>query len=105
MKFCPKCEVKLKKSISGLQCSKCGYTEGQEVKQTKKIVGEKEPDFSLLAFEGNEGEESYSTIKMDCTKCGHDEAVWWMFQTRSGDEPTTRFYRCQKCKHTWRDYS
>jgi len=105
LKFCPKCEVKLKKSISGLQCSKCGYTEGQKVNNTKKTVGEKEPDFSLLAFEGNEGEESYSTIKMDCAKCGHDQAVWWMFQTRSADEPTTRFYRCQKCKHTWRDYS
>ncbi len=105
MKFCPKCEVKLKKSISGLQCSKCGYTEGEKIKQTKKIVEEKEPDFSLLAFEGNEGEESYSTIKIECTKCGHDEAVWWMFQTRSADEPTTRFYRCQKCKYTWRDYT
>ena len=35
MKFCPKCEVKLKKSISGLQCSKCGYTEGEKVKPTK----------------------------------------------------------------------
>jgi DNA-directed RNA polymerase subunit M len=105
LKFCPKCEVKLKKSVSGLQCSKCGYTEGEKVKPVKKITNEKEPDFSLLAFEGSEGEESYSTIKMDCAKCGHDKAVWWMFQTRSADEPTTRFYRCQKCKYTWRDYT
>ena len=28
-----------------------------------------------------------------------------MFQTRSADEPTTRFYRCQKCKFTWREYT
>ncbi len=105
MKFCPKCAVKLKKSVSGLECSKCGYIEGEKVKPTKKIVDGKEPDFSLLAFEGNEGEESYSTIKIECEKCGHDEAVWWMFQTRSADEPTTRFYRCSKCKYTWRDYS
>ena len=33
---------------------------------------------------------------------GHGEAVAWMFPTRSADEPTTRFYRCQKCKYTWR---
>ncbi len=105
MKFCPKCEVKLKKSDFDLQCSKCGYTEGEKVKQTKKTNSKEEPDFSLLAFEGNEGEESYSTIKMDCAKCGHDEAVWWMFHTRSADEPTTRFYRCQKFKYTWRDYT
>ena len=105
MKFCPKCEVKLKNSGAGLQCSKCGYTEGEEAKPTKKIPAEEEPDFSLLAFEGNEGEETNPTVKIDCEKCGHDEAVGWMFQTRSADEPTTRFYRCQKCKYTWRDYT
>ena len=71
----------------------------------KKIVAEEEPDFSLLAFEGNEGEDTNPTVKIDCEKCGHDEAVAWMFQTRSADEPTTRFYRCQKCKYTWRDYT
>ena len=101
MKFCPNCEVKLKKGIR----PKCDYSDVEKVEQTKKPVTEEEPDFSLLAFEGDEGEESYSTIKMDCEKCGHDEAIWWMFQTRSADEPTTRFYRCQKCKYTWRDYT
>ena len=105
MKFCPKCEVKLKKSVSGLQCSKCGYTEGQEVKQSKKVVEEQEPEESILAFEGNEGEESHPTIKIECEKCGHDEAIWWMLQTRSADEPTTQFYRCTKCKNTWRNYA
>ena len=74
-------------------------------KEYKKVVDDQELDESILAFEGNEGEESYSTIKMECKKCGHDEAVWWMFQTRSADEPTTRFYRCSKCRYTWRDYS
>ena len=101
MKFCPKCEVKLKKG----NCPKCDYSETEETEQTKKITTEEEPDFSLLTFEGDEGEESNPTIKMDCEKCGHDEAVAWMFQTRSADEPTTRFYRCQKCKYTWRDYT
>ncbi|MCE2508324.1 MAG: RPA12/RPB9/RPC11 RNA polymerase family protein, partial [Nitrosopumilaceae archaeon] len=35
----------------------------------------------------------------------YGEAVWWMLQTRSADEPTTQFYRCTGCGHTWRDYS
>ena len=105
MKFCPKCKVKLKNSGSGLQCSKCGYTEGEKDKPTKKTATKEEPDFSLLTFEGDESEKSNPTIKIDCEKCGHDEAVGWMFQTRSADEPTTRFYRCQKCKYTWRDYT
>ena len=105
MKFCPKCEVKLKKDGDIFKCSKCGFIEGQKVTGKKKIDDEEEPDFSLLAFEGDEGEDTHPTIKLICEKCGHDEAVWWMFQTRSADEPTTRFYRCQKCKYTWRDYS
>jgi len=105
LKFCPKCEVKLKKSISGLQCSKCGYTEGQEVKNTKKVVDEQEPNKELNVFEENEGDESLPTIKIECEKCGNDEAVWWMLQTRSADEPTTQFYRCIKCRHTWRNYA
>jgi DNA-directed RNA polymerase subunit M len=105
LKFCPKCEVKLKNSDSGLHCPQCNYTEGQKEKPAKKITNEEEPDFSLLAFEENEGNESLPTVKIECEKCGHGEAVGWMFQTRSADEPTTRFYRCQKCKYTWRDYT
>lgn len=104
MKFCPKCEVKLKKGDSGLQCPKCDYTEGQELKQSKEIPKEKvNREFNV--FEGSEGEESHPTITIDCAKCGHDEAVWWMLQTRSADEPTTQFYRCVKCKYTWRNYA
>ena len=68
MKFCPKCEVKLKKSGSGLECPKCDYVDGEKVTEKKKIV-EEEPDFSLLAFEGNEGEETNPTVKIDCEKC------------------------------------
>ena len=58
MKFCPKCEVTLKKGDSGLECSKCGYVEGEKATKKKKIVTEDEPDFSLLAFEGDEGEDT-----------------------------------------------
>ena len=81
MKFCPKCDAKLKKGDSGLECSKedCDYIEkGQKIIQKKKIVTEEEPDFSLLAFEGDEGEETNPTVKIDCEKCGHDEAVAWI---------------------------
>ncbi|MGB0725129.1 MAG: RPA12/RPB9/RPC11 RNA polymerase family protein, partial [Nitrosopumilus sp.] len=76
-----------------------------EEKQPKKIVETEEQEESILAFEGNEGEESHPTIKIDCEKCGHDEAIWWMLQTRSADEPTTQFYRCTKCQYTWRNYA
>lgn len=104
MKFCPNCEVKLKKGDSGLQCPKCNYIEGEENKQTKKII-EEESQSEFNVFEENEGDESLPTIKIECEKCGNDEAVWWMLQTRSADEPTTQFYRCTKCRYTWRNYA
>ena len=43
--------------------------------------------------------------KEKCPKCGNMEAYSWQRQTRGGDEPATRFYRCVKCSKTWREYS
>ena len=104
MKFCPKCEVKLKKDGSDLKCSKCGYIEGDVAPQQKKAVQEENTE-AFNVFAENEGEEALPTIKIECENCGNDEAVWWMLQTRSADEPTTQFYRCTKCKNTWRNYA
>jgi DNA-directed RNA polymerase subunit M len=104
MKFCPKCEVRLKKNnnTSSISCPKCGYSESGS-KVTKKETKEEQPELNILAE--NEGKETLPSIKIDCEKCGNNEAVWWMLQTRSADEPTTQFYRCTKCRHTWRNYA
>ena len=87
-------------------CDNCGYSNkaGKTVMQTTeeelaggnqiKVVGDKEAKLNSLP-----------TTKIECPKCGHNEAMWWFLQTRSGDEPPTQFYRCVKCNHTWRSYS
>ena len=62
-------------------------------------------DIELAKDKDEFSQDDYVTIKIDCEKCGHTEAVWWMLQTRSADEPTTQFYRCTKCNHTWRNYA
>ncbi|MDI1494797.1 MAG: transcription factor S [Cenarchaeum symbiont of Oopsacas minuta] len=103
MKFCPKCDIRLKKIDSNFKCSTCGYTENTNGAPKQKEEKSEISDFNIL--DQDEGKEALPTIKKDCEKCGHDEAVWWMLQTRSADEPTTQFYRCVKCSHTWRDYS
>lgn len=116
MKFCPKCGTRLRlKQMKSSEddevsvtylCDNCGYTNkaGRTVTQATeedlasaapiKIVGDKENKLNTLP-----------TTKIDCPKCGHNEASWWFLQTRSGDEPPTQFYRCLKCNHTWRSYS
>ena len=105
MKFCPKCEVRLKKgsSKSVLSCPKCGYSESGS--NESKLDKAEDTKSELNVLDENEGKETLPTIKIDCEKCGNNEAVWWMLQTRSADEPTTQFYRCTKCNHTWRNYA
>ena len=88
------------------KCDNCGYSKkaGRTVTQATedelvsvapiKVVGDKENKLSTLPI-----------TKIECPKCGHNEAMWWFLQTRSGDEPPTQFYRCVKCNHTWRSYS
>jgi DNA-directed RNA polymerase subunit M len=44
------------------------------------------------------------TMKVRCPDCGHLTAEWWLRQLRSADESEVRFFRCTKCKHTWREY-
>lgn len=99
MQFCPKCGVRLKKGT----CQKCGYSEGEIKQETKK--SDLQSQSELTIFDESDKAETLPTIKIDCEKCGHTEAVWWMLQTRSADEPTTQFYRCTKCNHTWRNYA
>ena len=53
----------------------------------------------------NQAKGLESTVPIDCEKCHNKEGVSWTFQPRSADEPETKFYRCTKCNHTWRDYT
>ena len=100
MKFCPTCSSRLRRLDGSLVCSKCEYAEADAAGPTGAADA-----IPLNVLAEGEGSEALPTIAVDCPKCGHGEAVWWMLQTRSADEPTTQFYRCTTCGHTWRDYS
>ena len=126
MKFCPTCEVKMRRSADVLSCPRCGHVDAQDGglpgpasdaalaasgpsslgSATATDSGNGAQDVGdLNVFDDSDEDESRPTIKIECEKCGNGEAVWWMLQTRSADEPTTQFYRCTKCQYTWRDYS
>lgn len=105
VEFCKKCGnilVPMKKGKAAyMVCRKCSYKTKKIVKDIKiKTIEQKkkgivilEKDPTLLPL----------TEKM-CPKCEHVRAYWWMQQTRSADEPPTQFFRCEKCKHVWREY-
>lgn len=109
MEFCEKCggvlvpQKKGKKTI--LVCRKCGKRKMSAKKKDVKITTEGEKKQNKIVVVGKK--ETFETLpktEIECPKCGHMHAYWWMQQTRSGDEPPTRFYRCCKCNHTWREY-
>jgi len=104
MKFCPNCGTlmipKKKENKSLYECN-CGYSEtGGDTKlssNTKKTIIED------VVVPTKEAEETLPTCKMICDKCGNTICYYWELQTRASDEPPTRFFKCTKCKNTWRD--
>ncbi len=106
MNFCDKCgTVMVSKEEKGkrfLICRKCGHkTKDYKPLEISETVSKKPMD-NVIMIEKNE--ETLPTTKAECPKCGNIEAVWWLQQTRSADEPPTLFLRCTKCKHSWREY-
>lgn len=100
MTFCPKCGSILvpKKEDDKIvmACSSCGYKE-EPKKITEKIEAKKEIEVVDTEFETLPEEEA------KCPKCGNNRAYYWTKQMRAGDEPESIFYKCTKCKHTWRE--
>ena len=88
-------------------CPRCGYykeiaTKKSYVLSTKITHTNKE---KIIVLEQGSEPRTLPKIKdVICPKCGNDEAYYWVLQTRRADEPPTRFYKCTKCGHVWREY-
>jgi len=105
--FCPKCgSLLLPKTVGKkkIVSCKCGYKsdETKEFGVIKEKINNKR--MILEVINENEG-QALPLVDEKCPKCKHPKSFFWTMQTRAGDEPETRFFRCEKCKHTWRDYS
>ncbi len=105
--FCPKCGAILipKKDENGktiLTCS-CGYSTENTDKSSLKDEKKKKEEVKVEVVDKDI--ETLPITKEKCPKCGNDEAYYWLVQTRAGDEAETKFLKCTKCKHVWRDYS
>ena len=105
MLFCPDCGSILRpKEKAGkkiLFCS-CGYAKAPEGDTSAEITETVE---TAKKIEVIEEVDYYPKIRAKCPKCAHTIAFYWTQQTRGADEPETRFFKCVKCKHTWREYA
>lgn len=88
-----------KKTI--LACA-CGYKDKESKAELKETVLEAGRDIEVV--ESDTDLKRLPKTKEECPECGHKEAYYWTMQTRAGDEPETKFMKCCKCLHTWRDY-
>jgi DNA-directed RNA polymerase subunit M len=101
MEFCPKCGS----VIIIKNCARCDYTSEVEVKiESTQIGPSHEINIKEIAIVSEGENEVFPIIEAICQKCKNQEAYFWTKQTRSADEAETKFFRCTKCKHTWREY-
>ncbi|MCK5282973.1 MAG: transcription factor S [Nanoarchaeota archaeon] len=104
--FCPKCgSILMPKREGGkrvLACS-CGYKSKEVEKATiKEEKIEKTKEVEIIEHSAI---ETLPKMDAECPECGHKKAYFWLVQTRASDEPETKFLKCIKCGHTWRDYN
>lgn len=102
MQFCPKCGTILVQKNKSLLCPKCGYRTKERI---DLISSEKVTRAGKIDVLHERESSVWPVVSEVCPKCGHGQAYYFSAQMRSGDEAETQFYKCVKCKHTWRKYS
>jgi DNA-directed RNA polymerase subunit M len=100
MEFCPKCGAVLIQKRKNYGCARCEYSTKDKLKiKTSEKIEEKNK-IAVVKKEMN----TLPIVVEKCKKCGNDKAYFWTIQTRAGDEAETKFFKCTKCDHTWREY-
>lgn len=89
-----------KKNKNNVTCS-CGYVHKESVSLSVSEKIDEQKEIEVMNMQDKI--DTLPVTEVECPKCGHDKARFWMMQTRSADEAETRFFRCEKCKHVWRD--
>lgn len=100
MEFCPKCGAVLIQKRKNYGCARCDYStkEKLKIKTSEKI--EEKNKVAVVKKEMN----TLPIVVEKCKNCNNDKAYFWTIQTRAGDEAETKFFKCTKCNHTWREY-
>ncbi|MBU0761210.1 MAG: transcription factor S [Nanoarchaeota archaeon] len=101
MEFCEKCGSVILVKDGKAVCAGCGHKQKKKpkIKASEKI---EKPD--AVAVVNADQDDIHPQVDMKCSKCKNKKAYSWAMQTRAGDESETKFYKCVKCKHTWRVY-
>ena len=101
MEFCEKCGGMILVQEGKAKCVSCSYRPKKKIKiETNESIEQRERVAVIKESES----ETYPIVEIKCPKCKNEKAYFWTTQTRASDESETKFYKCAKCKHTWRVY-
>jgi len=100
MEFCEKCGALVILKDDKAACAGCGYRPKKKIKIKSLEKIDKKEAVAVIKQEDN----IYPIVDMKCSKCKNRKCFFWTMQTRASDESETKFYKCTKCKHTWRVY-
>ena len=86
-------------------CRKCqAFRETPGQGQSMMVSAHKQEGKEMVVLEGEQLDLLPRTQDVECPKCGHRDAWWFLRQTRKSDEAETMFLECTKCRHRWRRY-
>ena len=106
MEFCPKCGAILEQKGKREVCPRCKYSTKASKGKSKLRISEKIEGKERINIISEKDSEVYPMIELEkpYERCGNKKAYFWTLQTRSTDEAETKFFKCTKCQHTWREY-
>ena len=105
MMFCPN-DKALMRPVGGVPtCPKCGFAKtGAQESMVVKSKAVEDVKKSVMVDGTQKMDLLPTTEEYKCEKCGNGRAYYYMRQTRSADEATTRFLECTQCGYKWREY-
>ena len=104
VEFCSKCDaILIGKKGQETKCAVCGHIQKAKssVSLNEKIKSKEEKE---IISSDDSAAEIHPLTDAECPECHHTKAYYWTKQTRAGDEPETMFFKCEVCKHQWREY-
>ena len=100
MEFCQRCGALIVMKDDKAVCASCGHKTGKPLKiKSSEKIGKKE---SIVVVRADDN--VHPVVELKCPKCKNNRCYFWTQQTRASDESETKFYKCVKCKHSWRVY-
>ena len=104
VEFCSNCgAILIGKKGEEITCKGCGFIQKAKTSVVMSEKIEKKSEIEVIDTRDSSA-EIHPLTEMECPKCKHSLAYYWTRQTRAGDEPETNFYKCELCKHQWREY-